>query len=124
MTAKRDAAEAALEPFFAAARATEPPPSLALLSAILADAADAGAARLPAPRPARRSAWRRLRGLAEPLGGWRGLAALGACAAIGFWVGVAGGVSIEGGSVWTGSTPAEASADPVGAFFDLASAEQ
>jgi hypothetical protein len=59
------------------------------------------------------------------------LTALAACAAIGFWIGIAGRVTIEDGAVWAGSPTAAMDAtdadtgleDPVVAFFDLASVE-
>ncbi len=110
--------------FFAAARAESPEPPTRLLNAMLADAADVSAARrahpasMSPPAPRRRHPF-------EPIGGWRGLAALGACAAFGFWIGIAGGITVEGGTVWAGSgtTVSETATDPVGEFFDLASAE-
>jgi hypothetical protein len=113
--------EAALAPFFAAARAAAPEPSTALLSAILADAAEAGAARrAPPARAPRRSRWRDA--VAPALGGWRGAAALAACALFGFWLGLAGGVSLDGTTLQAGSTAA-ADDGSVEAFFDLAAVE-
>jgi hypothetical protein len=123
MHTHRDADEAALDTFFAAARAEEHPPRTALLSAILADAAEVHASRHAAPDPApRRSGWR-LASLFEPLGGWRALAALGACAAVGFWLGIAGNLTVDGATVIAG-TASESAADGVDAFFDYASLEQ
>jgi hypothetical protein len=125
MTSENDADDAALAPFFAAAQADAPELPTRLLNAMLADAADVAAVR-PRPAPAAPPTpwWRRIRPF-EPIGGWRGLAALGACAALGFWIGIAGGVTVEGGTVWagSGSTVSEVATDPVGEFFDLASAE-
>jgi hypothetical protein len=118
----RDPDEAALESFFAAARAAEQAPRTALLSAILADAAEVQAARAvpPAPAPGRP---RRTARLLAPIGGWRGLAALGACAALGFWLGVAGDLSLDGATLTTAAA-AESADDGVDAFFDYASLEQ
>jgi hypothetical protein len=112
----------ALAPFIAAARAEEPVPRIALLNAILADAADVSAARWTTDIARAPDRWTRLRALLEPVGGWRGAAALGLCAALGFWIGMSDEVAIEGTTVWAGAA-AEAGADPVTAFFDLAAAE-
>jgi hypothetical protein len=119
---QRDAeAEAALVPFLGAVRADEPAPPVALLNAILADAAAVSAERRQVTAPARAArSLPRLRAWLEPIGGWRGAAALGLCAALGFWVGLSGGVAIDGTTVWAGSTDGT---DPVAAFFDLAAAE-
>ena len=122
--------EAVLAPFFAAARAEEAPPPTALLSAILADAAEVHAARTTPAHPAPTPPARRPRfgaRLLSPIGGWGGLAALGACAAFGFWLGLAGDLSLDGGTLTT--VAADQSDDGgadigVGAFFDYASLEQ
>jgi hypothetical protein len=122
MTRRDDADDAALERFFAAARIRTPEPPARLLDAILADAAETAATRAPAPA---RRRWRpRLRPL-DPIGGWGGLAALGACASVGFWVGIAGNVVVEDGAVWAGANTVagEVAADPVAAFYDLAALE-
>ena len=109
--------EAALAPFFLAARAGAPEPPLPLLTAILADAADIAAARRPAPPAPARPRWR---GAVPPvLGGWRGAGALAACAALGFWLGLAGGVTLDGTTLAT----ADDGADPVEALFELAAVE-
>jgi hypothetical protein len=116
--------EAALAAFFAAARAEEKAPPTALLSAILADAAEVHAARaaLPAPvRPARRGRLG-VRFLA-PIGGWGGLAVLGACAAFGFGLGLAGNLSLDGASLTTVAA-SESAVAGVDAFFDYAALEQ
>lgn len=133
--------ERLLTPWFAAARAEAADPPLALLSAILADAGEIGAARTaavarepepePAPEPVAVPAAapsRPKRRWLQGVGGWKGLTALAACAAIGFWIGIAGRVTIEDGAVWAGSPTAAVDAesgldDPVVAFFDLASVE-
>ena len=133
-----EAAETALEPFFAAARAADRAggrgPTTALLSAILADAAAVASERRAAEAPA---AVRRRGGYLRTLGGWPGLTALAACAALGFWLGIAGEVTIDTGqSAWSSSwsgpwssdgagddTAAGDGADQLGAFYDLASAE-
>lgn len=130
---ERTAEEQGLEPWFAAARAEVADPPLALLSAILADAASVGAAREVAVPPAREvpaevvplpqagGGWR-----FDLVGGWKGLAGLAACAAVGFWIGMVGEVTVEDGAVWSGARAVAADSapdDPVGAFFDLASAE-
>jgi hypothetical protein len=110
--------EAALAPFFAAARAAPPEPPLRLLSAILADAAEAGA---PAPAaPAAPPRWRTV--LAPALGGWRAATALAACALLGFWLGLAGGVTIDGTTLQAGSFAADGG-DPIETFLELAAAE-
>jgi hypothetical protein len=109
----------ALEPFFAAARAAGEGPRTALLSAILADAAEMHAARTaPAPAAPRRPA-RGVRLLA-PIGGWRALAALGACAALGVWLGLAGNLALDGATLTAGAS----AADGLDAFFDYAALEQ
>lgn len=127
--------ELILDPWFAALRAEPAEPPLALLSAILADAAVVDEARnavheptavvaeatTPAPLPAADADEPRRR-----LSGWKAAVALAACAALGFWIGIDGRVTVEDGSVWTGTRAAAADSmpdDPVGAFFDLASAE-
>jgi hypothetical protein len=120
--------EAMLDPWFAAVRAEPAEPPLALLSAIVGDAAAVSlerrtaAAVLPPPTPPQAIG----RPVADVVGGWKGLTALAACAATGFWIGIAGQVTVEDGRVWSGqgTVAAEASPDdPVGAFFDLAAAE-
>lgn len=133
--------EAALAPFFRAARTAEAqalPPGL--VADILADAAAVSAARHPAlPERRRAPAPRRplLGRLLAPFGGWPGAAVLGTAAAVGFWVGVAGSVSIDAtgtvraGSAWTHDLMADTTADqgadqeadPVASFFDLAALE-
>ena len=120
--APHPADEAALEAFLTAARAEAPAPRTALLSAILADAAEVHAAREAAPAPWPPLPARRVRFLA-PIGGWRGLAALGACAALGFWLGLAGNLTLDGATLTTAAT-SESAADGVDAFFDFASLEQ
>ncbi|HET9068288.1 MAG TPA: hypothetical protein VFN28_06560 [Amaricoccus sp.] len=129
MTPYRDtppsADEAALAPFFAAARAGETPPQTALLSAILADAAEVHAARAAPPAPALPAARKPRFGarLLAPIGGWGGLAALGACAALGFWLGLAGNLSLDGTTLTTAAASQTGDAG-VDAFFDYASLEQ
>jgi hypothetical protein len=49
--------------------------------------------------------------------------ALGACAAVGFWLGIAGNLTVDGATVIAG-TASESAADGVDAFFDYASLEQ
>ena len=144
------AEERLLAPWFAAARAEAADPPLTLLSAILADAAEIrseirgeiggeigsdtggeiGAAREPAAAPAAVLAApaRPRRRWLQGVGGWKGMTALAACAAVGFWIGLAGRVTIEDGAVWAGTRAVAADADsapddPVVAFFDLASVE-
>ncbi|MFO1141133.1 MAG: hypothetical protein U1E59_01885 [Amaricoccus sp.] len=111
-----------LAPFFAEARAGDPGPTTALLSAILADAGAVSAERRAPASPAPRGR----------LGGWRGLAALAACAVLGFWIGIAGNLPIEAGTTSSASYDGEASSDAgsdggavdqLGAFYDLASLE-
>ncbi len=121
---RRDAA--ALEPFFTAARRSEPAPSQALLSAILADAGEATAARAavppdrtPSPRADRPKP---RRGFLAALGDWRVAGPLAAATLVGFWIGVAGTVDLGDRTAWT-TTTADSDADPVAGFFDLASAE-
>ena len=45
--------------------------------------------------------------------------------AFGFWVGIAGGITVADGTVWAGSASglADGAADPVGEFLALASVE-
>jgi len=116
--------EATLAPLFAAARAEPSSPPLSLLSAILADAAEVGAARQPSPPERRRERSAGVATFAGVLGGWRGLAALGASAAVGLWIGFSADLTVDGTSVQTGSAVASAlDPDPVEDFFDLASLE-
>jgi hypothetical protein len=110
-----------LEAFLAAARREEAAPPPALIAAVLADAAAVTAARAR-QRPERAaSGWR---GRAPALSRWRGwvpaTTALAASALLGFWIGVAS----EGAQVsLLAETAAVDAEDPVGGFFDLASAE-
>lgn len=122
MTVEDRSAAEALAPFFAAARADPPAPPVNLLSAILADAAEAGAARRAVP-VAQRLPLPRRRAVAA--GGWRGVTALAACALLGFWLGLAGSFSIDGTTLRAGTALAssEEAADPVAAFLDLAAVE-
>lgn len=80
---------AGLDALFAAARAAEPPVPAALLARIEADAA-AEIARHAAARIVTFPGPRRRADPLEPLGGWRAVAALAACAVAGFWLGFAG----------------------------------
>jgi hypothetical protein len=129
-----EADEATLGAFFAAARgadrAPDRGPTTALLSAILADAAAVAAERRAAAAAAPPAARGRWPGTLRTIGGWRGLTALAACAALGFWLGIAGEVTIDTGrSAWPSfDASADASADQgvddqLGAFYDLASVE-
>lgn len=131
--------EATLAPFFRAAQEVEAPLPPALLAAILADAAAVTAERRPG-LPERQRAGRAgggrwsLRGLLAPVGGWAGAAVLGVSAAVGFWVGIAGGVSIgadgtvQAESRWTvdweqAASGDETGLDPVASFYDYAGLE-
>jgi hypothetical protein len=111
-----------LEAFFAAARAETPEPAPALLAAILADAdaeAAAGSRRGPLPPRARRTAARPARASTR----WRAAAALAACAALGFFAGLAGsGGELAEALVWgeSGSESYLDTADAVAQTFDLA----
>lgn len=119
--------EAALDALFAQARAETPPPSIALLSAILADAGEIDAARraeAEAFRPvaARKNRW--FAAILEPLGGWRGLTVLGTCAVLGLWVGMTDLTGYYGlASPTTVAASDDGSADQVDAFYNLASVE-
>lgn len=154
--------ERQLEPWFAAVRGEPAEPPLALLSAILADAAAVDDARNAAPpgtagtpavvaavKPVAMESVALETVAVEPAlvaapsipsalpsapaeedghrtRAWKAFAALAACAALGFWIGLAGQVTIEDGAVWSGVRSAaaeDAPDDPVGAFFDLASLE-
>jgi hypothetical protein len=110
-----DGQAALLAPFLAAARAEDTTPRVALVDAVLADAADVSAARArPAPAP-RRPRWR----FPAPVG-WRGATALAACVVAGFVIGLLGG----GDDLGTAAVWGEATAvDPVAGFFDLDAAE-
>jgi len=85
--------EAALAPFFEAARAQAPEPSPDLLARVLADA-EAAQAQPVARRPVPRSGlWTRI---AQGLGGWPGLTGLGAAALAGLWIGLAMPATLPG----------------------------
>ena len=109
--------EAALAPFFLAARAGAPEPPLPLLTAILADAAEARSPAPAAPAPVRRGR------LAPAFGVWRGAAALAACALLGFWLGLAGGVTVDGATLRAVAASAADDGDPIETFLDLAAME-
>lgn len=115
---------AALDAFFRAARAEGAEPSADFLTRILADAGEVAAARAEAapslPAPARRGGrWRRFSLL---LGGWRGGAALTACALIGFMVG-ASGVADLSTDLRGFSTATTSASEAIGDFYDLAALE-
>lgn len=106
-----------LAPYFDAARAEARDPSVALLAAIIADAGRLQAERQPPPPTA-------LHRLAARAGGaWRASAALAACALLGFWLGTAGGLSIEAGYLATSRDAVASAGDPVETFLELASME-
>ncbi len=119
--------EAALESFFRAAReeAMEPP-SAAFLNAVFADAAEISATRpapaqsAPEPERAPGGAWRALGAL---LGGWRGGAALTACALAGFLLGASGSDRYSTGLLETAAANSVSAADALNDFYDLASLE-
>ena len=81
-----DEREAALEPFFAAARADAPAPSPELMARVL-EAAGAEQARIATPAPVPRAGlWARIR---QGLGGWPAVAGLAAAGLAGVWIGLA-----------------------------------
>ena len=80
--------EAALAPFFAAARAAPPEPPRA---AAVGDPRRRGGGGRAAARRAGPRGRDAGDAVAPALGGWRGATALAACAALGFWLGLAGG---------------------------------
>jgi hypothetical protein len=102
-----------LEDFFAAGRRhAPPPPGAALMTRILADAAEASAVHTPAPRR-----------LARP-GSWpAAAAALGFCAAIGLSAGLLGGAERGSEAFWEAAGTADEPATEILAFYDLASLE-
>jgi hypothetical protein len=110
---RHDRENATLEVFFAAARAETPAPRTELLTAILAEAADAAARRRRASAPQRpRPRWRpRLPGGFRALGGWPAAAALGACTALGFMAGISGGSDTASTLIWGEQASSEYSAD-------------
>jgi hypothetical protein len=104
-----------LEDFFAAGRRhTPPPPSAALMTRILADAAEVGATLPPA---------RRGRSLRAPIGGWPAAAALGFCVAIGLSAGLLGGAERGSEALWEAAGTADEPATEILAFYDLAGLE-
>lgn len=129
MTTDRDHTDAAsLEAFFAAARKEAPVTRLELMNTILADAAGVSAQRAAAapedsraaPKPQDLGA--RLAGLFAGLGGWRVVAALILCAAIGFSAGLSGSVSLSNDyGLYTASY--DDTTTSVTALYDLALAE-
>lgn len=109
--------EALLDPFFAAARADDPPMPLPLLAAILGDAAAVAASRLPAEAPPPPAHFPLPRD-------WRIAGALAAAAVLGFWVGVVGTVEVTAPiGLSLAAAEVEDPTDPVAGFFDLASVE-
>jgi hypothetical protein len=71
-----------------------------------------------------RGRWRAA--LAPALGGWRAAMALAACAILGFWLGFAGGLTIDGVTLRAGPAVAAADADaddPIETFLELAAVE-
>lgn len=112
-----DPGQDALQPFFAAARASEDAPP-ALMNRILADADDIASARMQIAVAPRRgpSLVERLRRLCAPVGGWAGAAALGGFAAAGFFAGLAGSAD-----AWQATSDGfDGPAEAVVAFYDLA----
>jgi hypothetical protein len=106
---------AGLEDFFAAwRRHAPPPPSPALMTRILADAAEVGAGR-PAAR--------RSRSLRTRFGGWPAAAALGLCVAIGLSAGLLGGAERGSEAFWEAAGSADEPASEILAFYDLARLE-
>lgn len=118
----------ALDTFFRAAR-DEPDPSAAFLSAVLADAAEVSATRDAARSPGRpEERWLARVPAGEPwhtlsalLGGWRGGAALTACALIGFLIGANGYAQLATDALDT--TASASVSDTVSGFYDLAALE-
>ena len=113
-----------LDPFFDEAKAEEPAPRSAFLSAILADAAVVSETRCrsasrPEPAP---SLWHRMSSMLDGLGGWTGATALAGSAALGFWIGTSDLTDIDA-YLGFGSSTIESRDSPVTAFFDLASVE-
>jgi len=80
--------EAALAPFFEAAREAAPEPSAQLLARVLADAGAVQDRRAAAARPATVRAGLRTR-IARGLGGWPAMAGLAAAGLAGLWIGLA-----------------------------------
>lgn len=118
---------AALDDFFLAARAAMAEPSADFLNRVLADAGEVSTARTPAaPAPRRRAtgagrpgAWR---AIALLLGGWRGGAALTACALLGFAIGASGFANLSA-DLGADQTTTASAAETVGDFYDLAALE-
>lgn len=119
----------ALEAFFHAAR-DEQGPSAAFLSAVLADAAEVSAGRAtaeaagtahepPSALTATGGLWHALSAL---VGGWRGGAALTACALIGFLIGANGYGQLPTDAFDTAANATVS--DNVSGFYDLAALEQ
>lgn len=92
--------DAALAPFFAAARAARPTVSAALTARILADSAaelpraPVARAALRAPSPPTRPALARR--LLAALGGWGGLGGLATATLAGVWIGIAAPEPVAG----------------------------
>jgi hypothetical protein len=98
-------ADDGLEDFFAAGRRhAPPPPSAALMTRILADAAEAGAVRTPAPRRLARH------------GSWPAAATLAFCAAIGLSAGLLGGGERGSEAFWVAAGTADVPAGEILAF--------
>lgn len=116
-------ADDVLEDFFAAARQAAPEPSVPLLNAILADAAEV-AAETKAAAPPGLADRRRAAGMRSPrggflgiFGGWRAAAVLILCGAIGFTAGATGTVGLAGEILWGAETDTITDVTEV---FDLA----
>lgn len=116
MTAADTEAAQRLAPYFEAARAEARDPSVALLSAIIADAGRLQAGRRPPPGAPRRL-------VVRAGGAWRASAALAACALLGFWLGTAGDLPIAAGYLATSRDEVASAGDPVETFLELASME-
>ncbi|WP_424926442.1 hypothetical protein [Amaricoccus tamworthensis] len=108
----------------------EPPaPSLRLINAVLADAAEVSAARAAAeakpastqPRPA--GLFGRLSGLFAPLGGWQTATALTVCAFVGFAAGLSGGTDAASSLIFGETVALDFPSDTVTDYFDIALSE-
>ncbi len=113
-----------LEAFFAAARADTPPLDIRLVNAVLADAAEQTALRIPRTDTSRtRESRFSVRTVFAAFGGWPTAAALTLCGMIGFIAGISGGGDIAQSYYWGETASVDSAPDALLDFIDTSLAE-